>query len=50
MKLANKGMSDKKEKVKRDLGKIATKVIATILAIMMVVAVGGTLVYYIMSM
>ena len=38
---------DKKEKNRRDLGKIATRVIAGILAILMVLAVGATLVYYI---
>ena len=37
---------DKKEKTRRDLGRIAIKVTAIILAIIMIAAVGGTLVYY----
>ena len=39
-------MSEKKEKAKRDIGRIATKIIAAILAIVMILAVGATLVYY----
>lgn len=39
-------MAEKKEKVKRDIGRIATKIIAAILAIVMILAVGATLVYY----
>lgn len=33
-------------KKQRDIGKIATKIIALILAILMVLAVAGTLIYY----
>ena len=40
---------DKKEKNKRDLGKIITKIIAAILAILMILAVAGTLIYYIIA-
>ena len=43
----NKEKKIKKDKPKRDLGKIATKVIAAILALMMILAVAGTLLYYI---
>lgn len=39
-------MAEKKEKVKRDIGRIATKIIAAILALVMILAVGATLVYY----
>ncbi len=39
-------MADKKEKVKRDIGRIAIKIIAAILAVVMILAVGATLVYY----
>ena len=38
---------EKKEKTKKDLGRIAIKIIATILAILMILAVAATLVYYI---
>ena len=38
------------QKSRKDIGKIATKVIATILALLMVLAVGGTLVYYLINM
>ncbi len=37
----------KSEKNKRDIGKVATKVMAIILAGMMVLSVGATLIYYI---
>lgn len=45
--------SNKKEKTqknRRDIGKIATKIMAAILAILMILAVGGTLVYYLINM
>lgn len=45
--------SNKKEKTKknrRDIGKIATKIMAAVLAILMILAVGGTLVYYLINM
>lgn len=38
---------EKKEKNKRDIGKIATKIIAAILAILMILAVSATLIYYV---
>lgn len=38
---------EKKQKNKRDIGKVATKVMAIILAGMMVLSVGATLIYYI---
>lgn len=38
----------KKEKNRRDLGKIATKIIAGILALMMIFAVVASLVFYLM--
>ncbi len=41
-------MSEKKEKVKRDIGRVAIKIIAAILAIVMIVAFGATLVYYLL--
>lgn len=40
----------KGQKNKRDIGKIASKVMAIILASMMVLSVAGTLVYYIVYM
>ena len=46
--MAQKGKMKKEEpKKKHDIGKIATKVMAAILALMMVLAVAGTLIYYI---
>ena len=36
-------------KNKHDIGKIATKIIAAILAILMVVAFAGTLIYYLVA-
>ncbi len=39
-------MAENKEKVKRDIGRIATKIVAAILALVMILAVGATLVYY----
>lgn len=41
---------DKKQKSKRDMGKIATRIIAAILAILMILAVATTLVYYLVNM
>ena len=38
---------EKKEKNKRDIGKIATKIIAAILAILMILAVSATFIYYV---
>ena len=43
-------MDDKKPKNKRDLGKVAVRVIALILAILMVLAVAATLIYYLVTM
>ncbi len=40
---------DKKEKNKRDIGKIATKIIAAILALFMILAVAATLIYYLIA-
>lgn len=40
----------KNQKNKKDIGKVATKVMAIILAAMMVLSVGATLVYYIVYM
>ena len=37
-------------KKQRDIGRIATKIIAAILAILMVVAFAGTLIYYLIAM
>jgi len=36
-------------KQRKDIGKIATKVMAAILAILMVLAVAGTLIFYILG-
>lgn len=41
---------DKKDKHKRDIGRIATRVIAGILAILMILAVAGTLIYYLIEL
>lgn len=38
---------EKKEKNRRDIGKVATKIVAGILAISMILAVSATLIYYI---
>ena len=38
-----------KEKKNRDIGKIATRVIAAILALLMVLAMGTTLIYYLIG-
>lgn len=40
----------KNQKSKKDIGKVATKVMAIILAAMMVLSVAATLVYYIVYM
>lgn len=40
---------DKKEKNKRDIGKIATKIIAAILVLFMILAVAATLIYYLIA-
>lgn len=45
--MAKKGTNKKEETKKHDIGKIATKVMAAILALMMVLAVAATLIYYI---
>lgn len=39
-----------KPKNKRDIKKIATRIMAVILVAMMVLSVAGTLIYYILSM
>lgn len=38
------------KKQKRDAGKIFTKVMAAILALLMVLGMAGTLIYYLMAM
>lgn len=40
---------EKNEKSKRDIGRIATKIVAGILAISMIAAVAGTLIYYLVA-
>lgn len=42
--------TNKKAKDRRDVGKIATRVIAAILAVLMVLAVASSLIYYLISM
>lgn len=37
---------DSKQKNKRDIGRIAVKIVASILAILMVLAVAATFIYY----
>ena len=39
-----------KQKNKRDVGKIATRIMAAILAILMLLAMGTTLIYYLITM
>ena len=39
-----------KKKNKRDVGKIATRIMAAILAILMLLAMGTTLIYYLINM
>ena len=41
---------EKKQKIKRDVGKMATRIIALVLAIVMVLAMAATLVYYLVAM
>ena len=41
---------EKKQKIRRDEGKITIKVIALILAILMVLAVAATLIFYLIAM
>ncbi len=41
---------EKKQKIRRDVGKITIKVIALILAILMVLAVAATLIFYLIAM
>lgn len=38
--------NEKKEKNRRDIGRIATKIVAGILVIAMVIAFAGTLIFY----
>ena len=40
----------KEQKNKKDIGKIATKIMAIILASLMILSVAGTLIYYIVVM
>ena len=40
----------KKQKNKKDIGKLATRIMAIILAGMMILSVAGTLIYYIIAM
>lgn len=42
--------TNKKQKNRRDMGEIATRVIAAILAVLMVLAVASSLIYYLISM
>ena len=42
--------TNKKQKNSRDIGKIATRVIAAILAMLMVLAAASSLIYYLISM
>lgn len=39
-----------KQKNKKDVGKIATRIMAAILAILMLLAMGTTLIYYLINM
>ena len=41
---------EKMQKIRRDVGKITIKVIALILAILMVLAVAATLIFYLIAM
>lgn len=41
---------EKKQKNKKDIGKVGTKIMAIILAAMMVLSVAATLIYYIIYM
>ncbi len=42
--------TNKKQKNRRDMGKIATRIVAAILAVLMVLAVASSLIYYLISM
>ena len=44
--MESKEKIDKKPKAKHDMGRIITKIVAAILAILMVLAVATTLIYY----
>ena len=57
IKMSPKGtspMGQKEEKMgnkqRHDIGKIATRIMAAILAILMIVGVAGTLIYYLIAM
>lgn len=45
-----KNGENNKEKNRRDIGRIATKIVAALLAILMVLAVAGTLMYYLIEL
>ena len=45
----DKTKKEKKPINKKDVGKIATKVMAAILALLMILAVAGTLIYYLLN-
>ena len=42
--------ANKRQKNKRDVGKIATRIVAAILAVLMVLAVASSLIYYLICM
>ena len=42
--------ANKRQKNKRDVGKIATRMVAAILAVLMVLAVASSLIYYLIGM
>ncbi len=42
--------ANKRQKNKRDVGKIATRIVAAILAVLMVLAVASSLIYYLIGM
>lgn len=46
MKKDKKNKKENKEKIKFDKGQVFTKIMAGILAIMMIMSVAGTLIYY----
>lgn len=41
---------EKKQKNKKDIGKLAARIMAIVLATMMILSVAGTLIYYIVAM
>ena len=45
-----KNDENNKQKNRRDIGRIATKIVAALLAILMVLAVAGTLMYYLIEL